>query len=72
MGYLCLFTTVSVMCGRRVCVCAPRSSCSYLMSSERMRYTDALDYVRKLRPDVRPNDGFQRQLKAYDTTVCRH
>ena len=41
----------------------------YLMTSERMRYSDALDYVRMLRPDVRPNDGFQRQLKAFDATV---
>jgi len=43
----------------------------YLMSTERMRYADALEYVRLLRPDVRPNDGFQRQLKAYDTSA-RH
>jgi len=43
----------------------------YLMTSERMRYADALEYVRMLRPDVRPNEGFQRQLKAFDSTV-RH
>jgi len=43
----------------------------YLMFSERMRYADALEYVRILRPDVHPNDGFQRQLKAYDATVRR-
>jgi len=39
------------------------------MFSERMRYADALEYVRILRPDVRPNDGFQRQLKAFEATV---
>ena len=44
---------------------------SYLMFSERMRYADALEYVKMLRPDVRPNDGFQRQLKAFEATV-RH
>jgi len=43
----------------------------YLMFAERMRYVDALEYVKILRPDVRPNDGFQRQLKAFETTVRR-
>ena len=41
------------------------------MFAERMRYVDALEYVKILRPDVRPNDGFQRQLKAFETTVRR-
>ena len=44
----------------------------YLMLAERMRYVDALHYLQLLRPGVRPNDGFQRQLKHYElTTVTR-
>jgi protein-tyrosine phosphatase len=43
----------------------------YLMNTERMRYADALRYLQMLRPDVRPNDGFQRQLKKYEVTVLQ-
>jgi len=43
----------------------------YLMRSERMRYCDALEYLQLLRPDVHPNDGFQRQLKEFDQHTFR-
>ena len=43
----------------------------YLMRTERMRYCDALEYLQLLRPDVHPNDGFQRQLKEFDQSIFR-
>lgn len=43
----------------------------YLIKVERMRYADALEYLRILRPDVNPNDGFQRQLKEYERIIFR-
>lgn len=41
----------------------------YLIKVERMRYSDALEYLRILRPDVNPNEGFQKQLKEYELSV---
>lgn len=43
----------------------------YLIKVERMRYADALEYLRILRPDVNPNEGFQKQLKEYESSVFR-
>ncbi|ELT90062.1 hypothetical protein CAPTEDRAFT_126354, partial [Capitella teleta] len=46
---------------------------AYLMATEQMRYREALEYMHILRPDVHPNDGFERQLKAYELEIlnCR-
>lgn len=45
---------------------------AYLMNTEQMRYREALEYLQIIRPDVNPNDGFERQLKAYELeTLCR-
>jgi protein-tyrosine phosphatase len=43
----------------------------YLMTSERMRYADSLRYLQILRPEICPNNGFQRQLKEYESTLAR-
>jgi protein-tyrosine phosphatase len=43
----------------------------YLMVAERMRYVDALRYLQLLRPGVRPNDGFQRQLEHYESSTVK-
>lgn len=34
-----------------------------------MSFKQALDYVRSKRPIVCPNDGFQKELKRYETMV---
>lgn len=39
---------------------------AYLIESERLRYDDALAYLQLLRPDVRPNAGFEKQLREYE------
>eukprot|EP01122_Echinamoeba_exundans_P011738 TRINITY_DN4776_c0_g1_i1.p1 TRINITY_DN4776_c0_g1~~TRINITY_DN4776_c0_g1_i1.p1 ORF type:complete len:355 (-),score=57.65 TRINITY_DN4776_c0_g1_i1:69-1133(-) len=39
---------------------------AYLMKKQGMRYDDALKFLRKKRPFVWPNLGFQQQLIAYD------
>lgn len=45
---------------------------AYLIATEQMRYREALEYLHILRPDVHPNDGFERQLKAYELEIlCR-
>ena len=38
----------------------------YLMKTERMRYREALAYLQMIRPEVYPNDGFEKQLKEYE------
>jgi len=42
---------------------------AYLMKSERMRYREALAYLKMLRSDVSPNDGFEKQLLEYEQTL---
>jgi hypothetical protein len=39
---------------------------AYLMRTERMRYREALAYLQMLRPEVYPNDGFDKQLREYE------
>ncbi|CAG0920074.1 unnamed protein product [Notodromas monacha] len=39
---------------------------AYLMKSEGMTYRSAHDYLKSLRPCIRPNDGFIRQLLEYE------
>ena len=41
---------------------------AYLIKTERMRYKEALDYLRILRPEVRPNEGFAKQLRQFETS----
>ena len=43
----------------------------YLMKTERMRYSEALEYLQILRPEVFPNDGFCQQLKDYEEEAHR-
>ena len=44
----------------------------YLMKNRNMTYLSAYDYLKTLRPAVRPNEGFVRQLIQYekDLAVC--
>lgn len=39
---------------------------AYLIKYERMRFREALEYLQILRPDTKPNDGFQKQLKDFE------
>ena len=39
---------------------------AYLMRTERMRYREALAYLQMIRPEVYPNDGFDKQLREYE------
>lgn len=39
---------------------------SYIMKKEKMSFKDAIALVRKSRPSVLPNLGFERQLKRYE------
>ncbi|CAG2182766.1 unnamed protein product, partial [Oppiella nova] len=39
---------------------------AYLMSKEKMTFTDALNAIREARPFSKPNDGFVRQLQEYN------
>ena len=43
---------------------SPSILLAYLMRYHRMTYDDALTLVRSKRPVVRPNPGFERQLRA--------
>jgi len=40
--------------------------CAYLMRENRWTYAQSLDFVRAARPNVCPNEGFVRQLIAYE------
>ncbi|XP_069110588.1 dual specificity protein phosphatase 19-like [Argopecten irradians] len=44
---------------------------AYLMSSEGMTLTHAYSHVKDKRPAIRPNDGFQSKLKAYEEELKR-
>jgi len=37
----------------------------YLMRDQNMKLTEAIRYMRKIRKQVRPNDGFMHQLHSY-------
>lgn len=39
---------------------------AYLMTTERMRFKEALGYLQMLNPMVNPNDGFEKQLRQLD------
>ncbi|TDL29544.1 phosphatases II [Rickenella mellea] len=43
---------------------------AYLMYSRRMRATEALDFVRRVREQVWPNPGFQEQLVLFE--LCNY
>jgi len=49
------------------------SSCviAYLMREHEMTYIDALQFVRKARPVVCPNFGFEKQLQEYEAELLR-
>lgn len=40
--------------------------CAYLMQENEWTFQQSLDYVRKFRPNVCPNDGFVKQLEAFE------
>jgi atypical dual specificity phosphatase len=39
---------------------------AYIMKYENKRFQDAFNQVKSVRPSIRPNDGFERQLREYD------
>ena len=39
---------------------------AYLMWIQKMKFDDALNFVKSKRPIVYPNDGFQKQLKIFE------
>lgn len=39
------------------------------MRKEKMDFKDTISFVRKARPKVLPNLGFERQLKKYEETL---
>jgi protein-tyrosine phosphatase len=41
---------------------------AFLMRKLKIGYLEAFSYVRRKRPVVRPNPGFQEQLKAWEGT----
>jgi len=41
------------------------------MKKENMSFKEAIAYVRKSRPAVLPNLGFERQLKKYEEVLKR-
>lgn len=45
---------------------APTVVIAYLMNRNHMRFPEALQLVKSVRPSVRPNDGFIKTLQAYD------
>ena len=50
-----------------------RSSCivlAYLLGVHRMAYEEAYKLVKAARPNIRPNDGFVRQLKDYANEIA--
>ncbi|KAG8219090.1 protein-tyrosine phosphatase-like protein [Butyriboletus roseoflavus] len=44
--------------------------CAYLMVSQRLSVSAAIQYIRRRRPEIRPNYGFVRQLHAF--SQCRY
>ncbi|KAG9317910.1 protein-tyrosine phosphatase-like protein [Chiua virens] len=44
--------------------------CAYLMVSQRLSVSVAIQYLRKRRPEIHPNYGFMKQLHAFHE--CRH
>ncbi|CAG2109222.1 unnamed protein product [Medioppia subpectinata] len=42
---------------------------AYLMTKEKMTFTDALNAIREARPFSKPNDGFMRQLQEYNDEI---
>eukprot|EP01098_Paradermamoeba_levis_P015499 TRINITY_DN7922_c0_g1_i1.p1 TRINITY_DN7922_c0_g1~~TRINITY_DN7922_c0_g1_i1.p1 ORF type:complete len:155 (-),score=19.66 TRINITY_DN7922_c0_g1_i1:72-536(-) len=43
--------------------------CAYLMKSKKLRFQEALEKVKKARPIVCPNYGFQAQLLQYENQI---
>lgn len=41
-------------------------SIAYIMKFEGKRFNEAYSQVKSARPSIRPNDGFERQLRLYD------
>lgn len=39
---------------------------AYIMKYQKLRFEHALDKVKSVRPSVKPNDGFLKQLRDYD------
>eukprot|EP01098_Paradermamoeba_levis_P016022 TRINITY_DN8426_c0_g1_i1.p1 TRINITY_DN8426_c0_g1~~TRINITY_DN8426_c0_g1_i1.p1 ORF type:complete len:169 (+),score=42.74 TRINITY_DN8426_c0_g1_i1:61-507(+) len=46
--------------------------CAYLMKSRRIRFQEALDEVRRVRPIVCPNYGFQNQLLQFEQELFQN
>ncbi|CAH1272576.1 DUSP12 [Branchiostoma lanceolatum] len=44
---------------------------AHLMQAERWSCDQALQHIRQVKPDVRPNDGFMSQLMLYESMGCR-
>ena len=44
---------------------------AYLMRKKVWSFREAIAFVRKSRPNVLPNLGFERQLKEYEGTLTR-
>uniref|UniRef100_A0A7S0QWM5 Protein-serine/threonine phosphatase n=1 Tax=Cryptomonas curvata TaxID=233186 RepID=A0A7S0QWM5_9CRYP len=59
---------VYVHCGAGVSR-APTAVAAYLVAEERVALKDALRFIRKIRPQVSPNEGFLRQLQQYAQEV---
>ncbi|KAH0840359.1 protein-tyrosine phosphatase-like protein [Lanmaoa asiatica] len=73
----CLFIETAISCGGKIlvhCVMGVSRSatvvCAYLMVSQRLSVSAAIQYVRKRRPEIHPNYGFMKQLHAF--LQCRH
>ncbi|KAF8432956.1 protein-tyrosine phosphatase-like protein [Boletus edulis BED1] len=73
----CLFIETALSHGGKVlvhCVMGISRSatviCAYLMVSQRLSVSAAIQYVRKSRPEIHPNYGFVRQLHAF--AKCRY
>jgi protein-tyrosine phosphatase len=42
---------------------------AYIMTENNMKFDDALKYVRKNRPEVEPNSGFERRLYQLEDSI---
>lgn len=48
---------------------SPTLCIAYLMKHRGLSMDDARDYVRKVRPHIRPNWGFEEMLKQFEKTL---
>ncbi|CAF1227137.1 unnamed protein product [Didymodactylos carnosus] len=44
---------------------------AYLLEIHRMKYEDAYELLKKARSNIRPNDGFAKQLKEYAAEIAQ-